>query len=93
VLSLASKKQISSVAKTEWENWAQQLRRWGLSSFVAAFLESGSAFATLAAQSLYVAQPLLEPWMPEKSLSAFAGMLADPQQSAAFAQFLREQAK
>jgi hypothetical protein len=93
VLSLTSKKTRSSVDKTEWENWAQHLRRWGLSSLVAAFLEAGGAFATLAAQSLYVAQPMLEPWMPEKSLSAIAAMLADPQQSEAFAQSLREQAK
>lgn len=88
VLSLTSK--ISSTEKTEWGKWARQLQRWGLASLAAAFLETGGAFATLGAQSLYVAQPLLDAWMPAKTLRAVAQMMEDPQQSAAFAQTLRE---
>jgi len=88
VLSLTSK--ISSADKTEWGKWARQLQHWGLASFAAAFLESGGAFAALGAQSLYVAQPLLDTWMPADTLRALAEMMEDPQRSAAFAQTLRE---
>lgn len=88
MLSLTRK--ISSPDKTEWQKWARLLQRWGLASFAAAFLESGSAFATLGAQSIYVAQPLLDAWMQAKTLRAVAEMMEDPDQSAAFAQTLRE---
>ena len=67
--------------------WARNLQRWGLSGLASALLESGGAFATLAAQSLYVGQPLLEPWMPARSL---ATLLEDPQQTQAFVELLRE---
>ncbi len=83
-------RKISSNEKTDWGKWARQLQRWGLAPFAAAFLESGGAFATLGAQSLYVAQPLLDAWMPPKTLRAIAEMMEDPEQSAAFAQALRE---
>lgn len=89
MLSLSSKATFPT-EQTEWERWAQQLKRWGLSSFVASLLEAGGAFATLAAQSLYVSQPLLESWPGAKTVRSLAKMLEAPDQSAAFAELLRQ---
>jgi hypothetical protein len=68
-------------------SWATKLQRWGLAGLASALLEDGGAFATLAAQGLYVSQPLLESWMPAR---AVAELLEDPQQTQSFVKLLRE---
>lgn len=68
----------------------QQIQQWGLGSLMAAILENGGAFASLAAQGLYVAEPLLAAWTPGQSVREFAAMLEDPQQRAQLADALRE---
>jgi hypothetical protein len=68
---------------------AAHLQRWGLSPLAAALLESAGPFGPLAAQSLYVAEPLLSPWMSKNSLHALAGVLEDSAQRTAFARTLR----
>ncbi len=68
----------------------QQIQQWGLGSLTAAILENGGAFASLAAQGLYVAEPLLAAWAPGQGLREFAGMLEDPHQRAQLADALRE---
>ena len=90
MLSLTSDKASPCIEKTELQSWALALKRLGLASFAAAFLESGSAFAALAAQGLYLAEPVLELWSPPGRLHALANLFEDPQQTAAFAQTLRE---
>lgn len=87
--SLESTHDISNEGQ-EWRAWARNLRSWGLASLASALLESSGAFTTLAAQSLYIGQPLLEPWLPVRSL---ATLLEDPQQTQAFAQLLREESQ
>jgi hypothetical protein len=77
----------------EWETWARQLKRWGLSRFAATLLESGGAFATLAAQSVYISKPLANTWISDSRLSSLANLLEDPEQGNAFANLLREQAR
>jgi hypothetical protein len=78
---------------TEWETWARQLKRWGLSGLAATLLESGGAFSTLAAQSIYISKPLANTWISETKLSHLANLLEDPEQGIAFASLLREQAR
>jgi hypothetical protein len=65
----------------------QKLRRLGLSGIVAALLESSGAFAMLAAQSLYVSQPLLDAWFSPQGI---ANMLEDPKETEEFITALRE---
>lgn len=65
----------------------QQLRRLGLAGIAAALLESNSAFAMLAAQSLYVSQPLLDAWVPTQTI---AKMLENPKETEEFIAALRE---
>jgi hypothetical protein len=74
----------------EWGSWARNLQHWGLADLVSTFLENGEIFATLAAQGLYVGQPLLEPWMPAR---AIASLLDDPQQTQEFVKLLREKSQ
>jgi hypothetical protein len=78
---------------TEWETWARQLERWGLARLAAALLESGGAFATLAAQSIYISQPLANTWISNSRLSSIANLLENPEQGIAFASLLREQGR
>jgi hypothetical protein len=80
---------IALEPRAEWARWAALLHRWGLRGFAATLLESGGAFSTLAAQSLYISQPLLDTWLPRRGLHSLAQTLEDPQQSAAFAAYLR----
>jgi hypothetical protein len=91
VLSLTTQKNDPSFEKTELQGWAQTLKRWGLAPFVAAFLESGGAFATIAAQGVYFAEPILEFWTPRRRLDSLAKFFEDPQQIERFATLLREQ--
>ncbi|MEX2160814.1 MAG: hypothetical protein WD751_02775 [Anaerolineales bacterium] len=69
---------------------AHKLQRWRLAGLVAELLESGSAFAALAAQGLYIGQPLMETWIPKAQIRRLASMLEDPQGSAEFVRALRE---
>lgn len=75
----------------EWRGWARTLRRFGLAKLAAAFLESGGAFSTLAAQVLYISQPLLEPWTAKSNVRNLAEMLENRADTAAFTRFLKEE--
>jgi hypothetical protein len=71
---------------------ARQLKRWGLSGFAAAFLELGGPFTMLAAQGLYIGQPILGAWIPNEKISQFANLLEAPGEAAQFVRLLREEA-
>jgi hypothetical protein len=79
---------ITTQRDQELAAWARSLHHWGLAGLVSNFLENGGAFATLAAQSLYVCQPILESWLPIRSLSR---MLEDPEMTKAFVKTLQEE--
>lgn len=73
-----------------WISWSRVFRRWGISDGVASVLEGVGAFSLLAAQVLYLSQPLLSGVIPARSLQAFAQMLENPAEKGAFVSFLRE---
>jgi hypothetical protein len=75
----------------EWHGWARTLRRLGLAKLTAAFLESGSPFSTLAAQALYMSQPLLEPWTAKGRVRDLAELLESPADVTAFTRLLKEE--
>lgn len=78
----------SPAPNAEREDIIQLIQKWRLSALAAALLETGGAFATLAAQGLYLAEPLLGGGV---ALRRFAELLEDPQRSAELAQALREE--
>ena len=70
--------------------WARSLHRWGLAGLVSSFLENGAAFTTLAAQGLYVCQPILDSFLPIHSL---ANVLENPEMTKAFVKTLQEEVR
>lgn len=73
-----------------WRSWAEQLCQWGVSDWVASFLEVAGPLSWVGAQAIYVGQPVLRLAFSDGFLSTLANMLEDPLQARAFAGFLRE---
>lgn len=73
-----------------WRGWASALHRWGVGGGAAALLEVAGPLKLLAAQAVYLGQPLLDGWLPRRKLAALAGMLDDPENTQVFIQYLRE---
>jgi hypothetical protein len=73
-----------------WISWSRVFHRWGISDGVATVLEGAGAFSLLAAQVLYLCQPLLSGLISARSIQTFAQMLENPVQKRAFVSFLRE---
>jgi len=67
-----------------------RIQDWRLGNLAAAILEHGGAFAHLAAQSVYLAEPLLSTWLSTETLRSFAHMMEDPGQRQTLAVALRE---
>jgi hypothetical protein len=73
--------------KPQWTEWARSLQRLKLDSFTAWLLEAGAPVALLGAQAFFVVAPFFGP-----QSNAFGRLLEDPEETRAFAQFLREEA-
>jgi hypothetical protein len=73
-----------------WISWSRVFHRWGISEGVASVLEGAGSLTMLAAQILYLSQPLLSGVLPAHSLQAFAQILENPTEKQAFVSFLRE---
>jgi hypothetical protein len=73
-----------------WINWSRVLHRWGISEGVASVLEGVGSLSLLAAQVLYLSQPILSGVVSTRSLQAFARVLENPAEKRAFVSFLRE---
>jgi hypothetical protein len=65
------------------------LHRWWVSQVAAAFLEAAGPLSVLGAQLIYFGQPLLRQAVPDGSLRVLAETLETPEESAAFAAYLR----
>lgn len=73
-----------------WIGWSRVLHRWGISEGAASILEEAGSLSLLAAQVLYLSQPLLSSLVSAHSLQAFARVLENPAEKRAFVSFLRE---
>jgi hypothetical protein len=73
-----------------WRIWEQTLHRWGVREWVASFLEAAGPLNLLAAQVVYLGQPLMVGAVPAGSLEALARVLENPTERQAFVHFLRE---
>ena len=74
-----------------WKTWATTLNRWGLKSLAATFLEALGPLSLLGAQVVYVGQPVLNTFLSNNQLAAFANLLEDPQATQSFVSILREE--
>lgn len=73
--------------------WAQRLKAFGLGPLAAACLQAGRALTPLAAQALYITQPLASPWLSKQVLGDLAQLLEEPEQTAAFIQWLQDESE
>jgi hypothetical protein len=73
-----------------WQNWAEALHRRGLNEFVAVLLEAGGPLNMIAAQMVYLSQPLFGRSASQKHLEALAHLLEEPEQTQSFVAYLRE---
>ncbi len=67
------------------------MRRWGLKGPASAVLEAAGPLTTLAAQLVYIGQPLLGSPAPGSQMQALAEMLENQTESRSFAAFLRKE--
>jgi hypothetical protein len=73
-----------------WINWARTLQRWGIKEGVASLLETIGSLGILAAQIVYLSQPLFSGVLPSSSLHSVAQVLENPNDRREFISFLRE---
>lgn len=74
-----------------WRTWAQVLHRWGMTEWVAAFLEIAGPLTVIGAQAVYISQPLLASALPKGHLDALARVLDDKTETLSFVSYLREE--
>jgi hypothetical protein len=88
VLSL-TRNNDANPPRSHREPFVRLIRKWGLSSLLAALLENGSVFAILAAQSIYIASPVLSSWFSSAALAQAAKAIEDPAERAELISELR----
>ena len=71
--------------RSEWQKWAESLRRLKLDGFAAWLLEAAGALTILGAQAVYLSQPFIG----GKKLDSLAHLLEEDEESQAFVRYLR----
>jgi hypothetical protein len=72
-----------------WRGWAVILHKWGLNEVVASFLEASGSLSLIAAQLVYLGQPLLDGLAPPGHSQALADLLEENANRTAFLSLLR----
>lgn len=75
------------MGREQWISWAERLRRLGLQSMAAWFLDFAAPLRLLGAQVLYFGQP----FFGGRPLLTLAHLLEDDGEAHAFAAFLQEE--
>lgn len=73
-----------------WDGWASKLQKWGMKEATASLLEHAGSLSILAAQLMYIGQPLFSGAVSSRLLSNIAQVLENPSQRQAFISYLRE---
>jgi hypothetical protein len=74
-----------------WRGWAVILHKWGLNEVVASFLAAFGPLTLLAAQLIYLGEPVVNGLLPAGHSRALAGLLEDDEGRSAFIGILREE--
>ena len=72
-----------------WKDWADTLHRWGVQEVVATLLETTGPLNFVGAQFVYFSQPIINNFLPEDHINAFADLLENPEETRAFTYLLR----
>jgi hypothetical protein len=73
-----------------WWEWASLLRQIGIVELSISVLEIGSPLTLIAAQLIYLCQPVLRLFMPSNDSQVLAEMLEQPVLTREFIQILKE---
>ena len=76
-----------------WQGWSESLQRWGVDQLAASLLETSGPLSILAAQIIYISQPLVSWIVSIDQINALAALLEEPAQARAFSTHLREAAR
>jgi hypothetical protein len=76
-----------------WRTWVDSMRKWGINHVIASFLEAAGPLTLLAAQFIYIGQPLVVHERLNVSMRALAEMLENSQETHAFIRLLREESQ
>jgi len=74
-----------------WQVWTDRFHRWGIAEWSAVILESAGPLTILAAQIVYLSQPVLSWLVPENQLHSAARILEQPDQLSEFIKMLRQE--
>jgi hypothetical protein len=74
-----------------WRGWAVNLHKWGLHEVAASLLEATGPLALLAAQLVYLSEPVFNGLTPAGTSRALVGMLEDDAGRAEFLKILRKE--
>jgi hypothetical protein len=74
-----------------WQVWTDRFHRWGIAEWSAEILESAGPLTILAAQIVYLSQPILSWFVPENHLHSAARILEQPDQLSEFIKMLRQE--
>ena len=66
------------------------MHRWGVEDLVAYLLEAAGPLSIVAAQLIYIGQPIFRGVVPERQLVALTGLLEDDAQRDAFVNYIRD---
>jgi hypothetical protein len=77
--------------RTLWKKWSATLKAWQGLELTADLLEVGGPFSIIAAQMVYIGQPILSSILPNNELMGIANILEEPTLRQDFINFLREE--
>ena len=80
---------LKTDASEKFIHWQERLKETGLASVVAIAIEAAGPLSVLAAQGLYLVDPILNGFSKRSSLADLAEILEDREQSQHFAAMLR----
>lgn len=75
---------------TLWHKWSDLLQRWGLHEVIASILEASAPLHLVAAQLMYISQPLAQIIVNPSELQALADTLEDLSETRIFVAMLRK---
>lgn len=81
---------FNTETNSTWQRWATHLNAWNIQELSADLLEVSGPFNLIAAQLVYLSQPLLSSLWKNDDLTALANLLEEPNNTNAFISFLRE---
>ncbi len=73
-----------------WNQWRQNLRRWGVTHYVTALLQTAGPLTTLAAQLIYLSEPFLGQGTKITQWRLLANLLEDSEQQRSFIRHVQE---